>query len=371
MTDRSNLLEKKYRAEADGLASAPAGYSGRVTWECPSNIALIKYWGKKAIQKPINPSLSFTLQKSVTSLSVDFLVHKADHELTLEFLLEDRPHPLFAERLMKYLQHVSQFMPFLKSMHLKMQSRSSFPHSAGIASSASSFGAIALALCSMEQKLFGNLRSENDFFRKASFLARLGSGSACRSVYGGCALWGITPEFEGSTDEAAIPVTDAINPLYANYRDSILVVSSGLKSVSSTTGHKLMEEHPFAAARVIQANHNMARIKQSLIVGDQHAFINLIEHEALTLHGLMLSSDPGFILIQPDTLEIIRKVRYYRKETGTPVGFTLDAGANVHLLYPANNEKDIHGFIEENLKRHCENGLVIHDQVGSGPVKIL
>jgi diphosphomevalonate decarboxylase len=371
MIIQESTLENRYRLNAAILKSIRADTAGCMEWECPSNIALIKYWGKKSLQRPINPSLSFTLQAAVTRLRMEYRIKPDDGSPSLEFLLDDRPNPVFEDRLRRYLQHVSQYMPFLSILHLKISTHNTFPHSAGIASSASSFGALALALCSAEQELFNTLHSEEEFFRKASYLARLGSGSASRSVYGGWVLWGNNGEFDGSTDEAAIPVTKMVHPAFRDYRDSILVVSSLAKAVSSTEGHKLMENHPFVAARIEQSNRNLLQLSQSLIRGDLHAFVETAEQEALTLHGLMMSSPPGIILMLPDTLAILQKIRQFRRDSGIPLGFTLDAGANVHLLYPAGEIKEVQKFIGDQLRSHCEHGLVIDDRVGSGPIKIV
>ncbi len=362
-------LEGVYLSEAATLPKPQSGMAGHVEWECPSNIALIKYWGNKPVQIPVNPSLSFTLTKCITRMSVDF-GFTSKPEFSLDFVLDGKPNTTFAEKISAYLLRISPFMPFLKSIELRIVSSNSFPHSTGIASSASSFAALSLALCSMEQQIRETFTEDKEFYRKASFLARLGSGSASRSVYGGAVLWGQTPKMAESSDEAATPVSGHINPEFMNYRDSILVVYTGAKQVSSSKGHQLMEKHPFTDARILQANHNLAYLLQIMKKGNRSAFVDVIENEALTLHALMMSSDPGYLLLQPNTLEIIREVRKYRELTGLPLGFTLDAGANVHLLYPSSIMTDVHGFIGEHLKQYCENGQVIHDQVGNGPVKV-
>ena len=362
-------LERRYLSEAVNQLVPRSGLSGQVTWECPSNIALIKYWGKRQGQLPANPSLSFNLTHCVTRMAVEYEL-SPDQDFSLDFLFHQHPDPVFTERLTRYLQQVSQYLPFLRNMRLIVRSWNTFPHAAGIASSASSFAALALVLCSIEQAVATNLPHTDDFYRKASFLARLGSGSAARSVYGGTALWGHTAEFEGSSDEAALSVSDFVHAVFRDYRDSILVVHAGQKEVSSSAGHLLMDKHPFARARALQAGYNLSLLLKVLHRGDQDEFTQIIEQEALTLHALMLSSSPGIVLIRPNTLEIISKVRIFRKETGIPVGFTLDAGANVHVLYAAASQAIVQEFIHDHLRQYCENGQVIHDQVGGAPVKI-
>jgi diphosphomevalonate decarboxylase len=366
-----NSLEEKFSSQARELKHPSVHLPGKLGWECPSNIALIKYWGKKQFQQPLNPSVSMTLQQSKTVISVGYYYQRKLKKMELSYSFENKQNPTFEDRYQQYLQHVSKYLPFLEHTELVIESNNTFPHSAGIASSASSFGALALALCDMERSLFGNLAEDFDFYEKASFLARLGSGSACRSVFGGFSLWGRTEVLMSSTDEAAISLNFIIHPAFKDYCDSILIIDSGKKEVSSSAGHRMMEHHPFAAARVAQVHENLKKILISLQTGKEHSFTALIEAEALTLHAMMLTSQPGYILLKPNSLEVIDRVRQFRNATGLPLCFTLDAGANVHLLYPARLVSEIKPFIEGQLSGLCQDGNIIHDSIGTGPVKFL
>jgi diphosphomevalonate decarboxylase len=365
-----NSLEEKFSSQSKELLHSGIHLPGQMEWECPSNIALIKYWGKKQFQQPLNPSVSMTLQHSKTVISVEYCYRRNSGKMELSYTFEDKRNPTFEDRYRQYLVHVSKYMPFLGHTELVIKSHNTFPHSAGIASSASSFGALALALCDMERSLFGTLAEDAAFFEKASFMARLGSGSACRSVYGGFALWGRTDILKLSTNESAISLNTFIHPVFADYCDSILVIDSGKKEVSSSAGHRLMEHHPFASARVNQVHDNLKKILDSLQTGNEQAFSSLVEEEALTLHAMMLTSRPGYILLRPDSLEAIERVRQFRNATGMPVCFTLDAGANVHVLYPARMAGEVKPLIEDRLAELCQDGNIIHDTVGTGPVKI-
>jgi diphosphomevalonate decarboxylase len=366
----NETLDAKYRGEAAELGGLFGIRSGHATWECPSNIALVKYWGKKGFQLPLNPSLSITLNSAITRLSVDFEKVEGKREVTLDYLFENMPNSSFHERLVKYLQVISRYMPFLKTLHLSIQSHNTFPHSSGIASSASAFGALALSLCSIEQICFNTPETGKEFLRKASFLARLGSGSASRSVYGGYSLWGKAEEIPLSSDEEAIPINSEIADVFRDYCDSILIIQTGKKEISSSTGHALMENHPFASARIIQANRNLMDLMRSLRAGDVIRYIEIIENEALTLQALMLSSLPGYFLFHANTLEVIKRVREFRRETDIGIGFTLDAGANIHLLYPSRVANEVRAFIDTALLPCCENGIVFHDFAGNGPERI-
>jgi diphosphomevalonate decarboxylase len=131
-----------------------------------------------------------------------------------------------------------------------------------------------------------------------------------------------------------------------------------------------MHNHPFAEQRFNQAHQNLSILKNILINGDLNEFIKIVESEALTLHSMMMTSMPYFILMKPNTLEIINKIWKFRNETKIPVCFTLDAGANVHILYPENVRVETLQFIQNELVGYCQNGHYICDQIGEGSIKL-
>ena len=114
----------------------------------------------------------------------------------------------------------------------------------------------------------------------------------------------------------------------------------------------------------------MRTLLEILESGDLNSFIDLIESEALMLHAMMLTSTPSFILMKPGTLGTIEKIRRFREETGIFCCFTLDAGANVHLLYLEQDINKIQEFIDTELVVFCENGKYICDGIGNGPERI-
>lgn len=342
---------------------------GNVGWRSPSNIALIKYWGKHGRQLPRNPSLSFSLSNAFTETIVNYESRAySNDKASLEFYFEGKPNEAFKLRIQTFLDSLLEFFPFLRQTDLVIESTNSFPHSTGIASSASSMSALALCLCSIEEKLTGEMTKEQ-FNIKASYISRLGSGSACRSVFGGYCIWGNTKLNSKYTDEYAQGV-DLIHPVFANIHDDVLIVSANEKSVSSTAGHQLMDNNPFANTRYKQANQKLIDLTSSLAEGDIDSFGKIVEEEALTLHALMMCSDPSYILMEPGTLEVISKIRNFRTGTGTPIYFTLDAGPNVHVLYPQTAKQEAQRFIREELLMHCERGRQIQDKIGTGPQKI-
>ncbi|HLN75073.1 MAG TPA: diphosphomevalonate decarboxylase [Prolixibacteraceae bacterium] len=336
-------------------------------WRCPSNIALVKYWGKREFQKPMNQSLSFVLQNSFTETAVELF---SDGDQKVEFFFEGVPH-IFKERIEVYLCNLSVKMGWIENYNFRIRSRNSFPHSAGIASSASSFGALALCIAELHYAILGKEPDNPDLWRKASELARMGSGSACRSIYPGFSIWGKAPLFESCSDEYAIPIYEGINPVFYGLRDAILIVDSGKKEVSSSTGHALMNEHVYQSARIAQAQQNLHELYLAMLTGNKEIFMEVVESEALSLHALMMTSHPSYMLLKPNTLEIINRVRHFRQKTTLPVCFTLDAGPNIHLLYFKKNEQEIKAFIEEELAELCENRMWIDDRIGKGPERIL
>ena len=216
----------------------------------------------------------------------------------------------------------------------------------------------------IEKKLFPEI-SDEDFWKKASFLARLGSGSACRSIRGNIVVWGKHQSIPNSSDEYGITYPFEVNDVFKTYQDTILLIDKGQKKVSSSVGHNLMNNHPFAKQRFAQAHENIDKLIPVFTNGDLESFIEIVENEALTLHAMMQTSIPYFILMKPNTLEVIERIWQFRKETKTPVCFTLDAGANVHVLYPNFCKENVLQFIKNELVAFCENKQYICDQIGN------
>ncbi len=332
----------------------------------PSNIALVKYWGKEDIQIPKNTSLSFTLSNCKTTTFLELEEKKeAIEETQIRVFLDDKETPSFVPKIQKFFRLIDAYCPYLKHYNATIRTSNTFPHSSGIASSASGMAALALCLVQVEKSLQPEIL-EADLRKKASFLARLGSGSASRSIDGGLILWGKHQEIDGSSDLFAVPISSKIDPIFKDYQDTVLLIDRGQKQVSSSLGHSLMNGHPFAEARFAQAQNNITELQSYLASGNLKEFMRLVESEALTLHAMMMCSRPYFILMAPQTMEVIHKIWSYRDETKIPVCFTLDAGANVHLLYPKKYTTEVHEFIEQELKQHCQDQAFIHDEVGAG-----
>lgn len=343
---------------------------GKFTAKAPSNIALIKYWGKSDPQIPKNASLSFTLSKSFTQTTLQYIPKKekqSSNSFCFDVYLEGENKADFKPKIEIFFEKIVEYVPFLNLFDFEIYTHNSFPHSSGIASSASSFAALSLCIMQMEKEFSGSM-DEDYFYQKGAFLARLGSGSATRSVKGSLVLWGQHPDFTPSSDLYGIAFPADFHSVFKSYQDTILLVDKGQKQVSSSVGHDLMNNHPFSAQRFKQANENISKLSSVLKSGDLNAFISLVETEALSLHAMMMTANPYFILMKPNTLAIIHKIWEFRKVTKIPICFTLDAGANVHLLYPKAEIDKVIKFIDNELSAYCQNNHYICDEIGNGAV---
>lgn len=338
----------------------------KASWSSPSNIALVKYWGKYPVQIPANPSISFTLSKSLSTLSIS-AVPSDSRKVSIDFYFENILNEKFKIKIVNFLNTQIKRFPWILNFHLIIHSMNTFPHSSGIASSASSMSALSLAMLSLDQQITGHVLIEEDFFKEVSDLSRQASGSAARSIYPMLATWGEIDTVAGSSNLFARAVEKKeVAPVFHNYCDSIIIVDAGEKSVSSRAGHALMETHPFKKERYERARFNLARLMTALTLGDLNVFIEVVEEEALMLHSLMMTSVPSYILLRPESLLLIEKIKEFRNIQKIPVCFTIDAGPNIHLLYPAEYKSCVRDWLSAKFS-HFE---VIHDEVGDGPKEI-
>ena len=314
----------------------------KIEASAPSNIALVKYWGKHGVQLPMNPSISFTLNKSRThTTALLTLLDKPDDKVSFKFHFDGTHRPDFEPKIAIFFDKIKMYAPFITSFRWQIDSKNTFPHSSGIASSASGFAALAKIVIELEKHLYPP-KTKEYYDKKASFLARLGSGSAARSTAHPVMIWGQHPKIKNTSDLYAVVPDFELHPVFKNFRDSIVLVEKGQKKVSSTAGHNLMTNHPYKNIRKQQGFDHTLQMTTYLKTGDLENFIKLTEVEALGLHALMMTSEPNYILMQPGTLKILHQIRAIRTQTGLPVCFTLDAGANVHVLYPENTKEDLH-----------------------------
>ncbi len=348
-------------------AVRPGNETLELTAEAPSNIALVKYWGKKSggVQLPMNASLSFTLSRSKTITRAKlFPLEKASAQAMFRIRLDGKDRPDFAPKIEQFFARIDPYAPYVRYFRWEIDSHNTFPHASGIASSASGFAALARLVMLLGRRL--GLPCDEPFCTaKTSFLARLGSGSAARSVAGPLMLWGRHDAFPVSDDLYAVRPEFEPHSDFTDVRDTIVLIDRGVKPVSSTRGHDLINRHPFREARLQVARQNLIDLAEALKKGDWTAFGRIVEAEALMLHALMATSDPPYILMQPETLRLIRGLQAWREQSGRPVYFSLDAGANVHLLYPGREHQGVLDFLKNTLPELYADRAFIADKVAS------
>lgn len=288
-----------------------------------ANIALCKYWGKRdvALNLPLNSSLSISLGALGTKTTLQCA---AGDRVVLNGE-EQAPSSSFARRICAFLD---LFRPWLGEGGVEVRTENNIPTAAGLASSASGFAALVRALDAWAGwELDG---------RSLSMLARLGSGSAARSVFTGFVEWHAGSAVDGS-DSYAEPL-----PLsWPALRVGVLELSGARKPVGSRDGMKrTVETSALYAAWPQQAMDDLAVLRRAITEQDFAAFGQAAERNALSMHATMLSAWPPLIYLQPESLAMIHAVHRLRSE-GMEVYLTIDAGPNIKLLYLAENEAEI------------------------------
>ena len=289
-----------------------------------SNIAFIKYWGNRnnEMRLPSNGSISMNLDGLFTRTSVSFGAGKTD-SLAINS----------NEVTGKGLERVSYILDIIREKagikdRAEVTSENNFPSGAGIASSAAAFAALAVAA----SKAAGLDLSEPEL----SILARRGSGSASRSIPAGFVEWKMGEDEADSYSFSIAPVD------HWNLADCVAIVSASHKKTGSTEGHAIAGTSPLQNARVADANRRLDICRNAILKKDFEAFANIIEHDSDMMHSVMMTSNPPLMYWQSATVEIFHQVREWRA-SGLPVGYTVDAGPNVHVLclgeYKAEVEK--------------------------------
>lgn len=284
----------------------------KITARAYSNIAFVKYWGKKdnKLRLPSNGSISMTLDKIYTTTTVDFSKKYENDSVIIDGKTIEKEE----NRVIMHLNRIrKQANSELKA---KVVSINNFPSSTGLSSSASGFVALTFAATKSLGLDFSNLELSN--------LSRQGSGSSCRSIYGGFVEW---------VDEKVIQLFDKN---HWDLVDVVAIVSEDKKSISSTIGQTYADSSPFFKARLNYINKRIKDCKSYLKSKDFSKLGNLIEHEALDLHCIMLSSYPSLIYLTQGSLKLMKLVQEWRIN-GFEVYFTLNTGQNIHIICESKN----------------------------------
>jgi diphosphomevalonate decarboxylase len=325
--------------------------SGKATAVAGANIAFIKYWGARDLERaiPVNPSISMTLRACHTRSTVEHL--PGEHVDRITFAGPGEP---LAEPDETFRRRVSRHLDALRGAletdgAFRVATRNSFPAAAGMASSASGFAALTVAVV----QALGLTRSPRDL----SILARLsGSGSAARSVLGGYVQW---PEAPGSEDCAAAPLAPAS---HWDLRDVVAVVASGPKPVSSRDGHRRAATSPYFEGRQAALPARLEAAREAIRDRDLSHLGPVVEEDAVDLHIIAMSSRPPIFYWHPGTVRVLEVVRRLRDE-GVAAWSTMDAGPNVHVLCGPEHEERV----AARLGDLPEVTAIYRDGVGEGP----
>jgi len=281
-----------------------------------SNIAFIKYWGNRHqdLRLPVNPSLSMNLDGLFTETTITWSESSTEHSLTLNSNKIEQGNSA--------LIRASNYLDTLKQRHkiagyAAVTSENNFPTGAGIASSASAFAALALAAT----------RAANIELSEAelSTVARLGSGSASRSIPGGFVEWQMGENHESSY---AFSIAE---PDHWDLVDMIAILSTEHKAVGSTQGHALADSSVLQNARIESSIDRLKTCRQALLDKNFDTFAEVVELDSNIMHAVMMTSSPPLFYWQPESVRVMQLVREWRQD-GLSVCYTLDAGPNVHCI---------------------------------------
>lgn len=314
-----------------------------------TNIALVKYWGKKdsKLKTPLNNSISMTLDKLHTKTSIEIIDSNED-EIIFNGKVSEGSEKT---KIIKFIDLIRNDFN-RKDTYFKLNTENNFPTASGLASSASGFSALAVAV---SEVLNLNLSK-----KELSIYARKGSGSASRSIFGGFAEWQ-KGSLEDGSDSYAVQIADE---KYWDVRMLVTIVEDKKKDKSSTNGmEETVNTCPFYPAWLDTIEKDLKDVRSGILEKDFEKVGQVMEQNCLKMHSTMMTTKPSIIYWKPLTLEIIHKVRELR-EQGIPAYFTIDAGPNVKVLCLPQHMEQIKSFLLDT------NGLkgVIDCKAGSSPI---
>ena len=320
-----------------------------ITAEAASNIAFVKYWGARDLERvePANPSISMTLSRCRSICSATFFEgeHGADEILLVESGTDRPAPPAFSERILAHLDRLRRRAG--ASGRFRIATHNTFPAAAGIASSASGFAALSLAVSRA-------LGMEPDAQQLADLARSSGSGSATRSAMGGYVRW--PAKGAGTVDQIA-------DEQHWELCDLVALVQTEAKKVSSLDGHRRAHSSPYFEGRLEQLTGRLDEVSAAILDRDFDRLGATLEEDAIDLHVIAMTSKPPIYYWKPGTLEVLEAVRGLR-EQGIAAWSTMDAGANVHVICEPTNAS----AVEQRLRDCPTVEDVLVDRVGGAPV---
>jgi len=357
-----------------------------VTCSAPVNIAVLKYWGKRdeKLILPVNSSLSASLDqkdlRTVTSVSIS-QKYKDDR-----FWLNEKEEDIeSSKRLQNCLNEIRRRVPDnspLKNLKVHVASVNNFPTGAGLASSASGYACFVFTLA----KAYG--LSEN-YVGEFSSMSRLGSGSACRSMYGGFVRWEVGTKDDGS-DSVASQVAPETH--WPEMDILVLVVNDKKKDVSSTSGMQTSVQTSdllkYRAQHVVP--ERLKQFEKAILERDFQTFAQLTMKDSNQFHAVCLDTYPPIFYMNDTSRNIVQVLTRYNEASGKlKAAYTFDAGPNaviytlkehtneildlVHHYFPFENQEH-KGSLPENIKKAVGSNIfkseirrIIHSAPGPGP----
>lgn len=288
----------------------------KTTIKASSDIALVKYWGKKdeVLRLPENGSVSIILDGMDTITTVEFSETFSEDEV----YIQDKKIEVISREAKRVIKHLDR-MRNLANVNLKAKvvSKNTFPRGTGLSSSGSGMAALTYAAA----KALGLELSEKEL----SILSRQASGTACRCACGGFVEW-----LDGDTSETSYSHT-IFDKDHWDIRDVVAVVDEGQKKISSTEGHESAQSSPFFEVRQNNIKAKIEAVKSAIKEKNFTKLGKIVEAEALEFHSILLTSEVPLILWYPGTLQVMQEVEKLREE-GIECYFTINTGFNLHIL---------------------------------------
>lgn len=322
----------------------------KITARAHTNIALVKYWGKKDTTMiiPYTDSLSLTLDEFYTTTSVEFNEHLTEDQFTIDGSIVSGPG---YQKLVKFMDVVREVAGI--SDYANVKSENHVPMSAGLASSASAFAALSAAAI----QAAGVHLSSKDLSR----LARRGSGSATRSIFGGLAKWNAGHDDLSSFAE---PIQEHVD---FGLEMMAIMIDRGPKKISSRSGmQSVVETSPYYSAWINVVKNDMARMQDAIIKKDINLIGQISQTNAMRMHALNLSAEPNFSYFTAETIEAMNLIDNLHS-MGMNCYYTLDAGPNVKVICDHKDQDVIYNKLSNQFGR--ENVVIAHPGPGISYLK--
>lgn len=303
-----------------------------------SNIAFIKYWGRSqhhdpSLNIPSNDSVSMTkygLTKGTHLQTITTIYFSDGYEEDIAILDREVVKGRKMERILSVVNSLREKAGV--KYNFKMKSENDFPTQAGLASSAAGFAALAIAATNA----LGLSLSKEEI----STYARLGSGSAARSVHGGFVYWD-----KGNSHETSY-AEQICGPNNFDMNAVIAVIHEGKKDITSDAGHELAKTSIFNEVRIKKSQEQAVEIRKAILDDDFSKVGKIAEKNCMYMHAVMMTSEPSLFYWHPDTLRVIKTIQRKRGE-GLKSYFTIDAGPNVHTFCWPEDRDEIQKMLEE------------------------